>query len=360
MKIKNLNKIKKMVKEKYISVQKHPEADYYIYNYTQKAQFDKVWNEETTMCRGLILDSKGEILQRPFKKFFNLSEHDSDEKPDIPNEPFDVYEKMDGSLGILYFYNGMPFIATRGSFTSEQAIEGTKILRQKYQNVIFNPLYTYLFEIIYPENKIVVNYGKERDLYLLACIATETGEEALDSATTYGWQDFGPRNKFPTPKKYNYTSIEEITKLMSSGTGEDEGFVIKFKGGMRVKIKYDEYVRLHRLITGVNKRRIWDLLRNGSDLNELLTKVPEEFYKWVDTTAKEIKKEYQTWESSSVKIWEQASKLKTRKEQAEMIKQFNCRSIVFNMLDGKDHSKIIWQMIKPKAEKPFVDVSDDI
>mgnify|MGYP001586199763 CR=1 FL=1 len=50
--------LQKMVDEKYISVQKHPEVDLWIYNYTQKAQFDRVWNEETLSCRGLILDKE--------------------------------------------------------------------------------------------------------------------------------------------------------------------------------------------------------------------------------------------------------------------------------------------------------------
>ena len=66
---------------------------------------------------------KGRIVARPFKKFFNLS----DGRTDITGE-YEIYEKMDGSLGILFFYEGEWILASRGSFTSEQAIEGKKIL----------------------------------------------------------------------------------------------------------------------------------------------------------------------------------------------------------------------------------------
>ncbi len=79
----------------------------------------------------------------------------------LKSSNFDVYEKMDGSLGILYWIDDKPFLATRGAFESEQAIKGTELLR-KHQNLNkLNRNYTYLFEIIYPSNRIVVDYGAE-------------------------------------------------------------------------------------------------------------------------------------------------------------------------------------------------------
>ncbi len=131
----NKELLKEMIEKKYVSVQKHPTEDLYIYNYTKLAQYEWVWNEITTKCRGLILDGKGNIVCNPFEKFFNLEELDN-KKQDIPNEPFEVYDKVDGSLGILYWSDDVPAISTRGSFVSEQAFEGTKILLEKYQDAI--------------------------------------------------------------------------------------------------------------------------------------------------------------------------------------------------------------------------------
>ena len=90
--------LRQMLDERLVMVQKHPHADLFIYNYTNKAQYDRIWNEITLMCRGLILDAGLHIVARPFKKFFNLEELPADE---IPDEPFEAYEKIDGSLGIL-------------------------------------------------------------------------------------------------------------------------------------------------------------------------------------------------------------------------------------------------------------------
>src|SRR5438128_257271 len=106
----DLVKLQPFLDKRYISVQKHPEANLFIYNYTQRAQFDRVWTEETLMCRGLITKADGTIVARPFKKFFNFGEF----QDNLPLEEFEVFEKLDGSLGILYFLNDTPYLATRG------------------------------------------------------------------------------------------------------------------------------------------------------------------------------------------------------------------------------------------------------
>lgn len=75
-----------------------------------------MWNHATLTCRGLIADSEGTILARPSTKFFNLEQVEQ-----LPDEPFEVYEKLDGSLGILYWLDDEPYISTRGSFESPQS-----------------------------------------------------------------------------------------------------------------------------------------------------------------------------------------------------------------------------------------------
>src|SRR4028119_412849 len=120
-----------MLREGYVCVQRHPTAPLFIYNYTPKAQYERVWNEVTLQCRGLILDEGGKVVARPFRKFFNLEEVDS-----LPAEPFEVYEKLDGSLGILYWTGEQAFIATRGSFTSEQSRKANQILHARYGHVL--------------------------------------------------------------------------------------------------------------------------------------------------------------------------------------------------------------------------------
>ena len=94
-----------------------------IWNYTPEVQYGQLWDEVTLQCRGLVTDKEGNVVAYPFKKFFNIEENKH-----TPTENFEVYEKMDGSLGILFFYEGKWVVATRGSFTSEQAVKGAEIL----------------------------------------------------------------------------------------------------------------------------------------------------------------------------------------------------------------------------------------
>ena len=71
----DLKKLNDLISENYVMYQKHKNAELYIYNYTNACQYAGNWNEITTMCRGLILDNQGNIVARPFNKFFNIEEH---------------------------------------------------------------------------------------------------------------------------------------------------------------------------------------------------------------------------------------------------------------------------------------------
>ena len=334
--------LKEMIERKYVSVRKHPTADLYIYNYTKSAQYDKVWNSVTEICRGLILDGGGNVVSRPFRKFFNLGERDEP----LPDEPFTVTDKQDGSLGICYKINNEPFIATRGSFESPQALTACKILKEKHSESVFKDGITYLFEIIYPENRIVVNYGDKRDLVLLAMIDNETG---LDLPLDY---NLG----FEVVKHYD--GIKDISELLETQEENREGYVVKFESGYRVKVKFAEYMRLHRLLTCITERSIWQEMREGRELTPMLELVPDEFYQWVKSIVLKLNKEYGKIEKTAKLISKKAiERYDNRKEMAEYIlsetKQSKCAGICFQLLDNKKYEDAIWKMIKPKASKPF-------
>lgn len=325
----------KAINEKLVSVQKHPDADLFIYKYTAKVQYEKIWNEITLITRGLILDGEFNIVARPFGKFFNLEELHPNE---IPQLPFDVYEKMDGSLGILYWLNNKPFIATCGSFISEQAQHATKKLYQKYTHLFskIDKNSTYLFEIIYPTNRIVVNYGLMDDLVLLTIIDNETGVERIE--------DIG----FPIVKKFD--GINDLQELKALEENNKEGFVVRFKNGFRIKIKFTEYVRLHRIITGISNITIWEYLSEGKSFDELLERVPDEFYKWVNKTKHELITHFNKILAENKAVFK---KLENRKETALYFQTQKYPSILFSMLDNKNTDGLIWKTIKPKYSTPF-------
>ena len=141
--------------------------------YTPKVQYQKKWTRELLLARGMVVDDEGNIIARPLQKFFNHYEICDP----LPSGQVQVYEKMDGSLIVMFFLNGKPIFCTKGSFTSEQATKAKEIFLKKYKHIEVDQHYTYCFEIIYPENRIIVDYGLEEDIFLIAKIHTKTGEE---------------------------------------------------------------------------------------------------------------------------------------------------------------------------------------
>ncbi len=217
-----------------VAEQFHSSAPLVIYNYTPKCQFSKAWDEVTLMCRGLIVNTEThEIVARPFSKFFNYDEHIS-MGMSLPSEVPVIWKKLDGSLGIMYWVGDVPFIATRGSFKSEQAIWATNWLWENIKGWNkFDKRATYLFEIIYPQNRIVVNYDFS-GLVLLGVQWNETGQPAVGTLF--------PGN-MRTAVQVPYASQPELKAL---NTKNEEGFVCHFpNSNVRVKIKFEDYVKLH-------------------------------------------------------------------------------------------------------------------
>lgn len=329
-----LPELSEMLAGGYVVRREHPTEPLAIYNYTAKAQYEPMWNETTLTCRGLIVDAAGNVVARPFRKFFNLEQVET-----LPDEPFEVFEKVDGSLGVTYWLHGEAWIASRGSFDSPQARMANKMLTW-YDRSRMDPAHTYLFEIIYPENRIVVDYGTRRDLVLLAVIETATGREVPLS-------DVG----FPVVERFDdVTDAASLKELTRSNT---EGFVIRYAGGLRVKVKLAEYVRLHRILTGITEKRLLeDYLMAGTPVETLLERVPDEFYAWVQATVGRFRTEYAAIEAQAREQFA-AVTATSRKEYAEAFCRSPLRSILFLMLDGRDYSQTIWKMLKP-AVTPFI------
>jgi RNA ligase len=325
-----------------------------IHNYTQRCQFDQAWNDLTLACRGLITDEAGTVIARPFRKFFNLEEHEREGSvlPSINwNQDFYVSEKLDGSLGILYLSHDGPAFATRGSFVSEQAIEATDIWRGRY--AAFDPLpgKTYLFEIVYPANRIVLDYGALRDVILLDVMDIESGHGAPRQLIEAEAERIG------CPVVQHVADVDAAA-LASYETGEThrEGIVVRFDDGLRIKIKLAEYKRLHRLLTGINARKVWECLSTGTDVD--LDRVPDEFFQWVTDTKAKLRGEFAAIERRATEVFSQAradlGESAVRKDFALSFMQTrDISGILFAMLDGKEYAPAIWKMIYPEHSPPW-------
>jgi RNA ligase len=280
------------VEQGYIRVNPHPEDEkIIILNYTEKTQFERRWTNETLSARGLILDTTSAndngivyILAKPLNKFFNFGENPEYEEDIDFTKIKTIMEKMDGSLGISYFFNGEIRFATRGSFTSEQAIKATEIWNRDYvfwfelSDYIHFP-YTIMTEIIYPENRVVVDYGEMEDLVLLAVndiYRYDKHERFKPNEWTYDdLKYFSKEFEMPLAEQYTY-SLEQMLEMKKSITANEEGWILRFENDKRLKIKGDEYLEVHRIKHGMSTKAKYKAWSEGT-LKSYIAMLPEEF-----------------------------------------------------------------------------------
>lgn len=268
------------IEQRYVNLRTHPDdPNLAIIAYSATTQYSKRWNEVTRNARGLIFRrDSGEVLARPWAKFFNHSEDQA--APVSLYEPCQVTDKMDGSLGIGYRTDdGQLRLSTKGSFSSEMVPVASRIIRD-YDTDALPEGYTPLFEIVYPENRIVVDYGGTRDVYLLGAVHTATGRVLGPDAPELDDYD-GPRTQV-----MNEDTLADA--LARQPRPNAEGLIIRAtETGNMVKIKQEDYVQLHRVTTGMSTKVIWENLRDGQ-FDRLIENVPDEMYEEVSRHQREL------------------------------------------------------------------------
>lgn len=371
----------------FVRRQTHPSQPLTILNYTEQAVYTRTWTDVTRQCRGLIVNSgTGDVVARPWPKFFNYGEHAADDLH--LDASVEVTDKADGSLGILYHDGNGWAVATRGSFMGDQARHATAIYGELYTDRWTpEPGWTYLYEIVYPANRIVLDYGSTDDLILLGAVNIDTGEPVgPQSLPCQQWP--GPRIEV-TP----YATLAEA--LVAEPRPNAEGLVVRYCDGVHagtmLKLKQDDYVALHRIITGLTARRLWEraaifailaaepdisikrlglaLRMDVSDVEGIITVGPdwadevrmtaqEEFTDWIDATINDL----QARALEIVSVVEQEAlrwRDMPRKDAAAGIVGHPYRSMVFAALDGKPLTAPAWASIRPESELPFASRSED-
>lgn len=350
----DLAHLDEMLEAGYVRRQDHPTEPLAILNYTEKAAYERVWTPVTRVCRGLIYNvHSGEIVARPFPKFWNYGEPEAGQL-DL-NARVVVTDKVDGSLGILYPTSSGYAVATRGSFTSVQAEHATKVWLARYADVTeVEPGITMLFEIVFPENRIVCDYGDMDDLVLLGGMDIAAGTPIRP-----GFLDWSG----PTAATFDYRTLAEA--LAAPPRPGAEGFVIRLPDHdhAMVKLKQADYVELHRIVTGLNARTVWEMLGAGKTVADICEPLPDELHGWVRDLAEELQREADELFKDTVrfhgKILARMPDGWTRKDYAIEASKSTLRPWLFNLLDDKDPRPAIWKTVRPSGDRRPVTVSED-
>lgn len=285
--------------EQYGYVNVTERGDLLLFDYTTAAHMANKWPYFEQVSRGLVINRKtGEIVARPFDKFFYWL---ADGRK-VSGHIVTIMEKMDGSLGILFRHKGQDHITTKGSFFSPQARWATKFLRDHFDLAGLPDEWTLLFEIIYPDNRIIVDYQGREDLVLLAARNRHTGEfmpffpDLYNLAQTYG---------FSLPRVFNFNSVDDIIAATGGDDPNFEGWVVEFSDGQRFKFKTDRYVEIHRYIRQLDYPHVLEAIKKG-EIDYLTTLMPDDFlqevYGWID----EIRETVAHIEAKTVQVFVKA------------------------------------------------------
>jgi RNA ligase len=371
-----MDELAELMEQKFVREVEHPHEPLRLLNYTDRAQVNPqafVDYPALNHCRGLIWNTDtGEIVARPFRKFWNHGQSGADQI--ALDEAVYTLDKLDGSLGIMYRQpnSGTLAIATRGSFTSDQALHATRLLQTKYDDLSgpedprekYHPAddETFLFEIVYPKNRIVVDYRGRDDLFLLGSVDLEDGYvfDPMKAAFHLGW--YGPSVQI-----LEHKTLAEA--LAAKPRENREGMVITKAGGTKmVKVKQEDYVRLHRLVTGLSERRVWEAIVAGETLQATIEPLPDEFHPWVEEVwvrlHRQVNGRWVGFKMAYQQLMNEAFKgglinlvdeewSVNRDERAALSPLFAMAGTdqwaLWALLDGKDIKAKLWAQAKPEA-----------
>lgn len=228
-------------------------------------------------CRGIIFDSKGYTVRRPYQKFFNVNEREETLVANIDwSQSHTVLHKLDGSM-IAPFYVGDKLVWGTKMGDTDVAKPVQEFVEQhpeyiKFAERCFDSNLTPIFEWVSRKQRIVIDYPDDQ-LILVAIRGISTGfyfpyNVMVDTAKKYN---------VPVVEAYEVQCVSDAYKFIESLTPQEnmEGVVVRFEDGHMIKIKTEWYVRIHKNKELVSsEKNLVDLIGNNA-VDDVLPFLPD-------------------------------------------------------------------------------------
>ena len=272
---------------------------YVKFKYTAQAIYSGTWNRVTLHARGHVFNvSSGKCVLRPWDKFFNYSELVLPDNSFTPtyrasaaegmlfpqnedNEKLQGYlghfiatDKLDGSLCIAGQVDGAPMITSSGAIHSDHSEWSRNWLESRHILGKFEPGLTYMFETIANVFLHPIKYDYEGCI-LLGIIDNATGQELPFDYVEHSAREWG----IATPQRVDITSLADAQKFVAGLPANKEGIVITFENGFKVKMKGEEFLKVHKLFHGLTPGYLMENFDTESMTfpDSIMSVVPEEF-----------------------------------------------------------------------------------
>lgn len=350
------------------------------FKYTTNTVYSGDWNPVTLYARGIVFDKDtGKVLAYPFEKFFNFGELVDDQSNlttlahdviahqgydnllrDISTQRFRVMDKLDGSLGIMFWTGKTWLIKTAGSFVSEQALWANNWAADNIDVTKLDKNCTYMFEIIYDEDVHPIQYDFE-GLVLLGINDNTTMKEKPFTDIVHTAFEL----KINHAEVLEFTDFDEVVKYAKALPNAKEGVVVTFDNGFKVKIKGDEFLALQRIFHYLSPAVIWENFdwENAESSYCIAAQYAEDFIKNIPEELTDMKEAAnqiaEKFFMNMTEVFNYGQQLRAdypiRKEAYEALCKSSCKkelyaAVLLYYTNGKENSKIreaIYRTVKP-------------
>lgn len=283
-------------------------------------------------ARGIVLEQgTWKVVAKPFDRFFNVGEF-VEEFAQFNWNDFTCVEKADGSLAIVYYYNGTWHMNTSGSFGLGQAPNYDGTWRDlfwrfaKFDKATLFTHCTYIFELCTPWNKIVKTY-KQPTVFLLGVSDPDMGNELCEIDVDQIANRLGVKR----PTTYTVTSRDQIAELIITLEDQSEiheGVVIRDSNNLRYKWKTEKYRARHHLKDNGNvilPKRLTAIALTGKS-SEILADLPE-----IRSALAEVELTLDIAHQELISLWESNKNAETQKSFALAVKFHEFAWILFQL-----------------------------
>jgi RNA ligase len=295
---------------------------YYLLCYTAEAQYGGDFTEIEKACRGLVIRNDGQIMALPMPKFFNLGEPQC---PPLPDEPYTVWEKIDGSLAIFWFDGDFWRCNTKGSFYNPYTEAALEYWYAGSYDDLFPTRYTAMCEVVLEDDEMQRAVEKSPGLYLIAMRDNYSGKDVpLDEA---------PLELVDHAKPID-ADIDTLLERKQEKEGV-EGWVVRFESGFRVKIKTTWYLRIFRLIQSLTPKNIREMMLEAGE--DWISEFPDDLRPEAVAIQEEIEADLQAKLERIYDAYKQVADIETRKKYALIVldKWPDISTWLFRLRDGK-------------------------
>lgn len=353
----DVDKLMKYIEEGIVDERKHPTLPLTILCYSRRATYENIWDDITCKCRGLIVSDDGTIVSRAFEKFFNLDTLDKPEThiTNLPLEQPQVFDKLDGSLGILYEWKVggetvVSGVASKGSFTSDHANWATTWYLRNCRNPQWPEGYTPVFEMVVQSvQRHVVYYDMPDQLILLALINKETGEEASYNEVYY----YANINGLKVTELF----AKSVIDAASEDRDNKEGYVLSWpRAGqtpLKIKVKHETFLKLQKIVHAATPKAVLEALvaKDFSTIETWKASAAPELAEFVERWSNALCESYGRILVKAKGIFDRGLEAHrgSRKDIAAYFLQPDNKlysKICFTMLDNGDTSKPAWAIVK--------------